>query len=102
MAHFVMISRHSAESCPMNNGKTRQIALEAIAALPEAAKKFDIKVVGSWSVTPEHLVIHIFDAVNLDTILKFSMEPSLLKWWGFNTSEIKPATTLEETMKLLQ
>ncbi len=102
MSHFVMISRHTAESCPMNNGKTRQIALEAIAALPEAAKKFGIKVVGSWTVLPEHLTVHVFDAVNLDTVLKFSMESSLLKWWSFNTSEIKPAITLDETVKLLQ
>ena len=102
MTHFVMISRHTAESCPMNNGKTRQIAMEAMAALPEAAKKFGIKVVGSWSVNPEHLMIQVFDAVNLDSILKFSMEPALLKWWSFNTSEIKAATTLEETIKLVQ
>jgi hypothetical protein len=102
MTHFVMISRHTAESCPMNNGKTRQIAMEAMAALPEAAKKFGIQVVGSWSINPEHLVIQVFDAVNLDSILKFSMEPALLKWWSFNTSEIKAATTLEETIKLVQ
>ncbi len=102
MSHFVMISRHTAESCPLNNGKTRQIAMDAIHALPEAAKKYGITVVGSWSVTPEHLTLHVFDAVNLDTVLKFSMEPSLLKWWSFNTSEIKPATTLEETVKLLE
>lgn len=86
----------------MNNGKTRQIAMEAIASLPEAAKKYGIKVVGSWSITPEHMTLHVFDAVNLDTVLKFSMEPALLKWWSFNTSEIKPATTLEEAVKLLQ
>ena len=102
MTHFVMISRHTAESCPMNNGKTRQIAIEAIAALPEAAKKYGIEIVGSWSVTPEHLTVHVFEAVNLDTILKFSMEPSLLKWWSFNTSEPKAATTLDEAVKLLQ
>ncbi len=97
-----MFSRHTAESCPMNNGKTRQMALEAVSALPEAAKKFGITVVGSWSITPEHLVVHVFDAVNLDTLLSFSMEPSLLKWWSFNTSEIKPATTLEEAVRLIR
>jgi hypothetical protein len=102
MSHFVMISRHTAESCPMNNGKTRQIAMDAMVALPEAAKKFGIKVIGSWSINPEHLVIQVFDAVNLDSVLKFSMEPSLLKWWSFNTTEIKAATTLEETLKLIQ
>jgi len=102
MSHFVMVSRHTAESCPMNNGKTRQIALDAMAALPELAKKYGIHVIGSWSVNPEHLTVQVFDAVNLDTVLKFSMEPALLKWWSLNTSEIKPATTFEETIKLLQ
>ena len=102
MSHFVMIARHTAESCPMNNGKVRQIALDAMEALPELAKKYGIKVVGSWSVNPEHLLIQVFDAVNLDSVMQFSMEPALLKWWSYNTSEIKPATTLEETLKLLR
>jgi hypothetical protein len=35
-------------------------------------------------------------------VMQFSMEPALLKWWSFNTSEIKAATTLEETLKLLR
>lgn len=102
MSHFVMISRHTAESCPMNNGKTRQIALDAMAQLPALAKKYGITVVGSWSINPEHLTVEVFDAVNLDSVLKFSMEPVLLRWWSFNTSEIKPATTFEETLKLLE
>lgn len=102
MSHFVVLSRHAAESCPMNNGKIRQIAMDAMAALPELAKKYGIKVVGSWSVNPEHLFIQVFDAINLDSVMKFSMEPALVKWWSFNTTEIKAATTLEETIKLLQ
>ena len=102
MSHFLVISRHTAESCPMNNGKTRQIALDAMSALPALAKKYGITVVGTWSVLPEHLIIQVFDAVNLDSVLQFSMEPALVKWWSFNTSEIKHATTLEEMFRLLQ
>jgi hypothetical protein len=101
MSHFVVISRHTAESCPMNNGKTRQIALDAMAALPEMAKKYDVRVVGSWAINSEHLVVEVFDAVNLDSLLRLSMEPVLLKWWSLSTTEIKPATTFEETLKLL-
>jgi hypothetical protein len=102
MSHFVVLSRHTAESCPMNNGKIRQIAMDAMEALPDLAKKYGIKVVGSWSVNPEHLFIQVFDAVNLDSVMKFSMEPALVKWWSYNTTEIKAATTLEETLKLMQ
>ena len=86
----------------MNNVKTRQIALDAMAALPALAKKYGITVVGSWSINPEHLIVQVFDAVNLDSLLQFSMEPALLKWWSFNTTEIKPATTFEESIKLLE
>lgn len=86
----------------MNNAKTRQIALDAMAALPTLAKKYGITVVGSWSINPEHLIVQVFDAVNLDSLLQFSMEPALLKWWSFNTTEIKPATTFEESIKLLE
>lgn len=102
MTHFVVISRHTAESCPLTNGKTRQIALDAMGSLLELANKYGIQVIGAWSVNPEHMTVLVFDAVNLDSILKFSMEPALLKWWSFNTTEIKPATTFEETLKLLR
>ncbi len=101
MSHFVMISRHSPESCPMNNERTRKAAKDAVAALPELARKYDVNVIGSWTVLSEHLVVHILDAVNLDAVLRFSMEPLLLKWWGLTTSEIKPALPLNEAIGLL-
>jgi hypothetical protein len=38
----------------------------------------------------------------MEAMLKFSMEPEVMDWLGYHTSEIKPVMTLEESMKLLK
>jgi hypothetical protein len=44
----------------------------------------------------------VYEAPSSEALQKFSMEPALLKWMAFNTSEIKLAMSLEESMKLLK
>ena len=53
-------------------------------------------------MVPEHLLFWVYEAQSSDALQKFSMEPELLKWMAFNTSEIKLAMSLEESMKLLR
>jgi len=40
--------------------------------------------------------------INEEAFQKFSMEPEMLQWMNYNTTEIKVAMTLEESMKLLK
>jgi len=44
----------------------------------------------------------VYEAPSSDALQKFSMEPEIVKWMAWNTSETKLATGLEESMRLLE
>jgi hypothetical protein len=102
MPIFLIISRHSPENCPMNNEKMKKITLELPDKLGGLEKKHGIKRVGVWTVIPEHLLVWVYEAPSSEVLQKFSMEPEIAKWMAWNTSEIKLAMSLEESMKLLK
>jgi hypothetical protein len=102
MPIFLIISRHSPENCPMNNEKMKRITLELPEKLGGLEKKHGIERVGVWTVIPEHLLVWVYEAPSSELLQKFSMEPEIAKWMAWNTSEIKLAMSLEESMKLLK
>ena len=99
---FLIISRHSPENCPMNNEKMKSLTLELPDKLGGLEKKHGIKRVGVWTVIPEHLLVWVYEAPTSEALQKFSMEPEMVKWMAWNTSEIKLAMSLEESIKLLR
>jgi len=99
---FLQTSKHAPESCPMHNEKTKKVLADFMAKMGQLAKKHGIKLVGSWTSMPEHLIVNVFDAPNMETLMKFLMEPEAMNWSAFNTTETRPVWTTEEAMKLLK
>ncbi len=101
MPLFLIISRHSPENCPLNNEKMKKISLELPEKLGLLEKKHGINRIGVWTVIPEHLTVWVYEASNSESLQKFSMEPEMVKWMAWNTTEIKLAVSLEESLRLL-
>lgn len=101
MPIFLIISRHSPENCPMNNEKMKELTLELPAKLGGLEKKHCVKRVGAWTVIPEHLLVWVYEAPSSEALQNFSLEPEMVKWMAWNTSEIKLAMSLEESIHLL-
>jgi len=101
MATFLIVSRHSPENCPLNNEKMKEMTLQLPEKLGDLEKKHGIKRIGAWTVIPEHLTVWVYEAPSLESLQKFSIEEDMVKWMAWNTSEIKLAMSLEETMKFL-
>ncbi|MCJ7608603.1 hypothetical protein MUP00_02895 [Candidatus Bathyarchaeota archaeon] len=101
MAIFIMISKHTAEDCPIHNEKMRKTFNEITTKAPEHWKKYGIKNLGTWTVIPEHTMYMVFDA-SAEAFQKCMMEPEMMLWLGLNTTEIKMAVTQEVTTKILQ
>ncbi|HJW98468.1 MAG TPA: hypothetical protein VJ529_05000 [Candidatus Bathyarchaeia archaeon] len=80
----------------------KKMTLELPAKLVGLEKKHGVKRIGAWTVVPEHLLIWVYQAPSSDDLQKFSMEPEIVKWMAWNTSEIKLAMSLEESLKLLK
>lgn len=102
MPTFLIVSRHSPENCPINNEKMKKLTLELPEKLNGLEKKHGIKRTGVWTVIPEHLLIWVYEAPSSEALQKFSMEPDIVKCPAWNTSEIKLAMSLEESMQLLK
>jgi hypothetical protein len=50
----------------------------------------------------KHLLVWVHEAPSSEALQKFSMEPEMVKWMAWNTSEIKLAMSLEESIQLLK
>jgi hypothetical protein len=99
---FLMISKHSPESCPFNNEKVKKLNVAAMAKSDQINKKYGIKTVGEWVSMPEHLMVAVYDAPSLEALMKVSREPELMSVLMYSTTEIHPVMTLEEGMKSLK
>ena len=99
---FLQTSKHAPESCPMHNEKAKKALADLMAKLGLLTKKHGIKLVGSWTSMPEHLSVIVFDAPNMETLLKLTMEPEVMNWLAYNNTETRPVMTFEETMKILK
>jgi hypothetical protein len=103
MPTILKIARHSPERCPLNNEAQKKLDSEVTIKLGELCKKYGVKVLGSWLVPNEHLMVMVYDVPTLDTFQKYLMEPLIMKWIASqDTCEFKVAMTLEESMKLLK
>ncbi len=98
---FLQISKHTSESCPMHNQNAAKSEKNFNAKIGELLKKYQIKIVGSWVSIPEHLKVTVYDAANMEALTKLSMEPEVMDWLGYQTTEIKPVITIEESIKLV-
>jgi len=102
MPIFLQISKHNPESCPMHNEKAKKATVDLMMKMDELTKKHKIKIVGMWNSMPEHLVVVVVDAPNAEVLNKFGMEPEVMTWSGYNTTEIRQVITGEESLKLMK
>jgi uncharacterized protein with GYD domain len=102
MPLFLQISKHAPESCPMHNEKVKKATVDLMTKMGSLTKKHGIKVVGGWNAMPEHLIVVVYDAPNMEALMKFAMEPEVMSWSGYHTTETMPVMTVEESMKFLK
>ena len=86
----------------MHNEKTKKATMDLMTKMAQLTKKHGVKLVGSWVSIPEHLMVAVYDAPSMEVLMKLAMEPEVMTWSGYHTTEIKPVVTLEESMKFLK
>jgi uncharacterized protein with GYD domain len=99
---FLQISRHSIESCPMNNEKVKKVYVDSVATMDKLMKKHGIKMVGAWAAMNEHLFVAVCEAPTMDAVVKFGMEPENIRWGAYNETVVQPVMSLEEAMKMVK
>jgi hypothetical protein len=101
MAVFMVTSQHAPENCPRFSEKHRKSTMEYIEKIETLAKKHRIKILGSWTDFPEHIVYMVFDG-SFDDVQKLLKEPLSMQWLSFNTITTKSLLTNEEVYEMLK
>jgi hypothetical protein len=65
------------------------------------AKKNGMKMLGSWTDFPEHIVYMVMEG-NFDAMQKLQMEPAMMDWLSFNSMETKIVLKNEEVLEMLK
>jgi len=96
---FLHISKHSPESCPVNNEKSMKTWRAFEAKRERLMKKHGVKLIGAWHDAMNHRLIMVWDGT-LEKLMEFNMEPEMLAFLAFHTHEMLPVTTYEEAVKI--
>ena len=50
----------------------------------------------------DHLFVAACETPSMDALMKFSMEPEPMSWFEYNSTQIMPVMSIEESMMLLK
>lgn len=96
---FMIVSKHSPESCPMVNTTSRENLIASNQRMNDVAKSLGVKILGTWADMPAHMIFMLIDAPKPEVLSKMAVELHLVDW---NTSITHPVITMQEAMAQLQ
>lgn len=99
--YVMQISKHSPESCPTVAKSTVKVTEDLIKNLDSLTAKHGIKLVGSWTDHPMHVIYNIYETPNMEAFFNYSEEPECMAWLGYNTVETKVVQSLQDVKDLL-
>jgi hypothetical protein len=98
MATFAVIAEHPPDLCPTSNAKTRQMFKEGAGQIPQLAEQLGINIVTLRIFGPDHIVLAVVDADDIDSVRNFALQSGLMQW---NTVKIHATYSIEEALPLI-
>ncbi|MGA2790519.1 MAG: hypothetical protein ABSF00_07110 [Candidatus Bathyarchaeia archaeon] len=95
---FVVFAEHPPELCPMSNAKTRQMMKQGAKEMPDLAKKLGVKIVTMNVYGPEHVILAVMEATDIEAVRNFILQSRLIQW---NTTKINATWSFEDTLAKL-
>lgn len=95
MATFAVIAEHPPELCPTSNARTRQMLKEGAAQIPQLAEQLGIDIVTLRVFGPEHIVLAVVEANDIEAVRDFILQSRLIQW---NTTKIHATYSMEEAL----
>jgi hypothetical protein len=92
---FVVVAEHAPELCPTSNRKIRELMNQGAQEIPALAKKLDIEIVALNVLGPDHQVIGVFEAADINAVREFLMESRFIQW---NTTTVRASWSMEEAL----
>jgi hypothetical protein len=98
MPQFAVIAEHPPHLCPTSNAQTRQILKTSPSQMPPLAEQLGIKVVTLRVFGPDHVIVAVVEAQDIDSVRNFALQSRLMQW---NTVKIHATYSLEEAVALV-
>jgi hypothetical protein len=98
MATFAVIAEHPPDLCPTSNAQTRQILKEGAGQIPQLAEQLGLNIVTLRIFGPEHIILAVVDADDIDSVRSFALQSRLMQW---NTVKIHATYSIEEALPLI-
>ena len=98
MPQFAVIAEHPPDLCPTSNAQTRQMFKEGASQIPQLAEQLGINIVTLRIFGPDHIVLAVVDADDIDSVRDFALQSRLMQW---NTVKIHATYSLEEALPLV-
>jgi hypothetical protein len=98
MATFAVIAQHPPELCPTSNAQTRQMMKEGASQIPQLAEQLGINIVTLRIFGPDHIVLAVVEADDIDSVRDFALQSRLMQW---NTVNIHATYSMEEALPLI-
>jgi hypothetical protein len=95
MGTFAVIAQHPPELCPTSNARTRQMLKEGAAQIPQLAERLGVDIVTLRIFGPDHIVLAVVNAKDIETVRDFVVESRLIQW---NTTNIHATYSMEEAI----
>ena len=95
MGTFAVIAEHPPELCPTSNARTRQMLKEGAAQIPQLAEQLGIDIVTLRVFGPDHIVLAVVEANNIEVVRDFILQSRLIQW---NTTRIHATYSMEEAL----
>ena len=99
MAHkYGVRLSHTPDICPLSNKASREFAKKGLGKMQELTQKHKVKVESLYHFDPEHLVIGVFEAENIESLRDLLMEMGLMHWNDLKINPVTPAETIMKTI----
>lgn len=92
---FVVIADHTPDMCPMSNSKIREMMKQGAKDIPNVAAKLGVKIITINVFGPEHRVLAVVEANDVEAVRNFILESRLIQW---NTTHVHPTWAMDEAL----
>ena len=79
----------------MSNAKTRELLKQGAPQMADLAKKFGVKIVTMNVYGPDHVILMVAEAADIEAVRNFIQETRLMQW---NTVTVNPTWSFEDAM----
>ncbi len=82
---------HPPNVCPLSNKASRDAAIAGWKQIPSLSQKHGVKMLSMDHFDPEHLIVGMYEAENIEEVRDFLMEAGLMAWNDLKINPITPA-----------